>query len=333
MVLSITKPDDMHIHLREEANLQAYASDSAAWFRRGIVMPNTSRPILTPEDVNRYKAEIAKAAPGFTPLMTFKITQEAKPSHIKALKEAGVLAGKYYPRGATTNSSDGGDEVSDFFPLFTEMEKCGLVLSVHCEDPEAPVLERETAFLPHIERIVRNFPSLRVVVEHVSSKDTLGFLKAMPATVGATITVHHLLLTLDDLLGGGINPHLFCKPVVKTKKDRDALREAAFSGDRRFFFGSDSAPHPRAAKECGSGAGGIYSSPVALPLLAELFADNGAAGRLSDFTGRYGAEFYSLPLNEGQLTLGEDPWIVPAEYHGVVPLWAGRSVRFRKILP
>jgi dihydroorotase len=165
------------------------------------------------------------------------------------------------------------------------MEKCGLVLSVHCEDPEAPVLERETAFLPHIERIVRNFPSLRVVVEHVSSKDTLGFLKAMPATVGATITVHHLLLTLDDLLGGGINPHLFCKPVVKTKKDRDALREAAFSGDRRFFFGSDSAPHPRAAKECGSGAGGIYSSPVALPLLAELFADNGAAGRLSDFTG------------------------------------------------
>lgn len=321
----------MHLHLREGKPLASYATDTAHWFARGLIMPNTTNPITTPEAVSQYRACILKAVPAFTPLMTFKITRDVKPELVSALKRAGAVAGKYYPKGATTNSGDGGEDVGDFYPLFQEMEHEGLVLSIHCEDPSAPVLEREVAFLCQVERIVHRFPGLKIVIEHVSSKETVSFLKGMPETVGATVTVHHLLLTLDDLLGEGINPHLFCKPIVKTKADREALRAAVFSGDRRFFFGSDSAPHPRRMKECENGAGGIYSSPVAIPLLAELFAENGAEALLNDFTGRFGAEFYGLPLNDGTLTLTEDPWMVASEYHGVVPLWAGRSVRFRRI--
>ena len=219
--------------------------------------------------------------------------------------------------------------MKNFFPIFREMELAGLVLASTVRASGAEVLMREAAFLPEVEMIVLRFPSLKVVVEHVSSKDTVDFLKTMPETVGATVTVHHLLLTLDDLIGSGINPHNFCKPVVKTKKDREALLDAVLTGNRRYFFGSDSAPHPRTAKEQPGGAAGIYSSPVAIPLLAELFADSGALDRLNDFSGRFGAEFYRLPLNDDVLTLTDDPWTVAEELHSVVPLYAGRTLRFK----
>lgn len=330
MQITIRRPDDFHVHFRQGPELAAYVRDAAAVFARALVMPNTVPPVSAPDRLERYRAEIEAAAPGFTPLMSFAIGPELDRVKLEALSAAGAVAGKLYPRGATTNSEHGVEDVRALAPVFREMARLGLVLCIHGEDPSAPVLEREDAFLPSVEEIVSTVPELKVVLEHVSGRAALALVtKGTYPNLAATVTAHHLLLTLDDLLGGKLAPHNFCKPVVKTAEDREALGQAVFSGDRRLFFGSDSAPHLRAAKECASGAAGIYSEPVALPLLAELFERNGALDRFEEFVSVHGARFYGLPENTGTVTLEKTVWRIPAEYHGVVPLRAGTECSWK----
>jgi dihydroorotase len=329
-VIEVRAPDDMHVHLRQGPHLAEYARVTATVFPRALVMPNTLPPITSPGTLTEYRGRIESAAPDFTPLMSFKILPGMIGEEIKALAEAGAVAGKLYPAGATTNAEDGVADPQAIYHIFEAMRDAGLVLSVHAEDPEYPVLEREHAYLPVIRRIAGNFPGLRIVVEHLSTAEGVETVKELSAGVrvaaggvAATITVHHLMFTLEDLIGESIRPHLYCKPVVKTRNDRDALIEAACSENPAFFFGSDSAPHPRQKKECAEGASGVFSSPVAMELLAGVFETAGRLDRLEEFTSRFGADFYGLPLNRGKLVLDRQSCIAPASVGGATPLAAG----------
>jgi len=333
--LALRRPDDMHVHLRQGPELAGYVQDLAGPFARALVMPNTIPPITTPEELAGYRASILEAAApggrglGLTPLMTFKIRPGMDRERIRALKRAGAVAGKYYPQGVTTNSEDGIAASETVRETIAAMEAEGLVLCLHGEEPGAEALERERAFLPRLAELAESFPSLRIVLEHVSSAPGIEAVRALPDRVAATVTVHHLLYTLDDLLGGGLDPHLFCKPVVKSASDREAIQRVVLEGNRRFFFGSDSAPHLRKAKEGSRAAAGVYSMPVSLPLLAAFFDERDSLGLLEPFVSRFGAEFYGLPLNEGSLRLQREAWRVPEVVHGVVPLAAGRELSWR----
>jgi dihydroorotase len=328
------RPDDFHLHLRQGPAMAEWARASALHFSRALVMPNTLPPIDNPERLLAYKAEIEEAAGDipsggrFVPLMAFKIMPGMEEKAVEALKEAGCVAGKYYPAGATTNSQDGLAGPDSAREALTAMEALGIPLSIHAELPEAFVLERETAFLPVIENICRQYPKLKIVIEHLSCASTVEFVKSLPSRVGASITTHHLLFSLDDLMGESLNPHLFCKPVVKTPKDRQALADAVLSGNPRFFFGSDSAPHPRAKKEGPSAPGGIFSAPVALPLLAEIFDRAGKLPLLENFASGFGAQFYGLAPNSGRLRIVKRPWRAPDEIAGAVTLMAGKQLAF-----
>jgi len=333
-------PDDFHVHLRQAPMLGPVVRETARWFDRALVMPNTTPPVTTPELLRAYRREIeAELDPGsrFRPLLTFKLVSALRPDDLEPLRDAGAVGGKLYPQGVTTNSADGVTDVEALYPLFQAMQELGLVLEIHAEEPGAFSLDRERAFLPRIERIVARFPRLRVVIEHVSTAAALSLLASLPETVAATVTVHHLLLTLDDVVGGELAPHNFCKPIAKRPADRDAIRAAVLGGDERVFFGSDSAPHRRGAKESACGCAGVYTAPVAIPLLAELFEREGvplteAEARggpsLERFVARYGAEFYGLPLNERTITLVASESTVPDEYDDVVPFRAGARLRY-----
>lgn len=334
MPITIRRPDDFHIHLRQGEALEQYAKDAAKCFARAMVMPNTLPPIVSAEDVWEYKKRIMNATEGldFQPLMTFKVLPEIDPSEVAKMKEAGVIAGKLYPRGATTNAEDGVERMDDLFPLLEAMEKEEIVLSIHGEDPAAFSLDREYAFLPAVERVLERFDRLRVVLEHVTDARTLAFVEAGPDRLAATITVHHLFLSLDDVIGGFLQPHHFCKPVAKRPEDRTALRRAALSGSPRFFLGTDSAPHPIEAKECAEGCAGVYTAPVAMPLLAEFFEKEGGpewVALLEAFSSHFGAEFYGLPLNHGEIELHRESWEVPNRYGAVVPFRAGWELPWR----
>ena len=319
----------MHLHLRQDGALAGYVRTAAKHFARAIVMPNTIPAIATVESLLQYKKQIVREAPAFTPLMTFKIAEKMSSGDVAAMGSAGAVAGKYYPRGSTTNAEDGVKDLNSIHPVLEKMEQLNLVLCVHAEDPSDPVLEREKLFLSQLEGIEKKYPALRVILEHVSCKETVDFVNSMPKTFAATVTPHHLLYTIDDLLGEKLNPHLFCKPVLKTEKDKSAIQEAVLSGDGRFFFGSDSAPHPISAKECTSSAAGIYSSPVAMSLLIEFFEKAGALKRLDDFTGKFGAAFYELDKNSEKVTYVKNPWVVPGLIDGVVPLCADKTLLWR----
>lgn len=293
--------------------LRRVVPDTAVVFARALVMPNTLPPVCTAGQVVEYRDEILRAVPPgvpFEPLLTFKVLPSVDPSSVGALVAAGTVAGKLYPAGVTTHSADGVRDPALLEPLFSEMERHNMVLCIHGEEPDAFVMDREALYLRRIEAIVTRHPGLRVIVEHVTTRDAVDFVAAAPANVAATVTVHHLLFTLDDLLGDCLRPHLFCKPVPKRPEDRAAIADAVFGGHPRFFFGSDSAPHPRNAKESVCGAAGVYTAPGALPLLAEAFVAAGvplteaeAGPSLESFCSRYGAEFYGLPLNEEQVGL------------------------------
>lgn len=322
--LSIRRPDDFHLHLRQGEMLKAVAPYTAASFARALVMPNTLPPVATPEGLVAYRDEIRGAAPGLEPLMTFKLLPTMDPNAVPALKEAGAVAAKYYPAGATTNAEDGIRNPQEAYDLFSALQEAGLVLCVHAEDPDAPVFEREEAFLPHIRRIAREFPRLKIVVEHLSSRAAAEAVKDLPASVAATITAHHLAFTAEEMLGGRLDSRLFCKPIVKFDSDRKALVEAATSASGRFFFGSDSAPHAPEAKA--GGAAGSFTAPLALSLLTRVFEEAGKLDALEVFTSRFGAEFYGLPLNRGEILLEKRAWRVPAETGGVVPVCAGEEL-------
>ena len=310
--------------------MPAYARRQAICFGRALVMPNTLPPIESGAQVSAYRQELAAAAGAlFEPLMSFKLLPGMRARTVHDCAAAGALAGKYYPAGATTNAQDGLGDPSQADEALCAMEEAGLVLCIHAEEPSAPILEREEAFIPVLDRILCAHPRLRMVIEHVSSAALLGFVLATPARVAATVTAHHLLLTLDDLLGEGMDPHLYCKPLLKPARDRDALQSAVLRGEAKLFFGSDSAPHPRAAKEGKRAASGIYSSPTALPALAGLFDAGKALGRLEAFVSRRGAAFYGLGPSRGSLLLERGEWTVPDEVDGIVPLLAGKKLAWK----
>lgn len=330
--LTIRKPDDFHNHLRQGDMMTHLVKETAKVFARTNVMPNTLPPVRNAHDLQKYHEELKEVGTDLKFLMTFKVLPETKPEMIPELKTAGAIAGKLYPLGVTTNSEDGVDDIEALFPTFSAMQEEGLVLCLHGEVPGEHALEREQAFLPTLKTIHKNFPQLRIVLEHVSSKAAVEAVQELAETVAATVTVHHLVLTIDDVqdASGMINhPHHLCMPICKTEKDRKAIQEMIFSGHPKFFLGTDSAPHLKSKKESGHPPAGIYTTPVALPVLAELFESAEKLTLLEDFTSRYGAEFYHLPLNTTDITLRKESWTVPDEMFGVTPFRAGESLNWR----
>ena len=325
-MIAIRKPSDMHLHLRQGAMLKTTVRDAAAWFAQAVVMPNTLPPINTPERLAAYRDEILSLAPGFKPVMSFKLYPGMSASAVKAMAKAGALLGKLYPAGATTNSEDGVTSWHQIKEALGAMSDLGLVLSIHCEKPDAFVFDREYKYHREFSAICRAYPDLRMVFEHISDRRSIDFVASLPDRVAGTITAHHLLLTLDDVIGANMNPHTFCKPVVKGSKDRDALQQAAFSGSSKFFFGSDSAPHLKTKKESGAAAGGIYSSPYAVPLMAELFEQQGQLKKLENFMSVFGPKFYGLKPAKEKLVLIKKESTIPAVTDRIVPLCAGKTV-------
>ena len=308
---------------------------------RAIAMLNM-RPdaVLTEEDVIRYRDEIrrvlgTKPKDSFEPLMTVEIRDSTTPRMVIRAHRTGAVAGKVYPLGVTTNSDKG---LRDFYSqkiteTFRAMEDIGMLLLIHGEldQNRTLVTEREKVFLPTLLSITEQFPNLKIVLEHISTREAVESVRKLGENVAATITAHHLCLTLNDVIGDGIRPHNGCMPMPKSFDDRDALIEAAISGEKKFFLGSDTAPHTRENKECAKGACGVYTAPILPQILAEVFENANALNRLDDFTSRFGAEFYDLPLNEGTITLKKEEWIVPHQIGSVVPFCAGTALRWKLV--
>jgi dihydroorotase len=326
--LHIRVPDDFHVHVRQGPAMAAYIARSAAHFGRFLVMPNVTPPLVSAGSVADYAKAVAMAvkASGFAsvPLHSFKLVPGMGRDAVLACAASGAIVGKYYPAGATTNASDGVPDPGMIRDELEAMQAAGLVLSIHGEVPAEPVFERERAFLPVADRIISAYPRLRVVLEHLSTEASVEAVRAWPGRVAGSVTAHHLSFTVDDVIGERLDSAYYCKPVLKTEKDRAALLSAVTSGSSRFFFGSDSAPHAPGAKA--AGAAGVYSAPVALSLLAMAFEKADALDRLEAFVSEHGAGFYGLGLNDGRMRLRRHRWTVPAEIDGVTPVAAGRTL-------
>jgi dihydroorotase len=326
--LTIPLPDDFHIHLRQGKDLAAYAKSAEQQFGRVLAMPNTEPPINSAETVKKYKEEILAAAPNLEVLLTFKLNKNYPEQELLAMQENGAVAAKYYPLGVTTNSADGISKIEDMYPTIALLEKLGLVLCLHGEEPGAFCLNREKDFLKHLEKLCKTFPKLCIVLEHVSTADAVECVKNLPQNVAATVTVHHLILTLDDIVGDSLRPQNFCKPLPKYPKDKAAVRAAVFSGNKKFFLGTDSAPHSLEKKECLCGAAGVYSAPVAIPVLIEEFENENKLDLLPDFLGGFGADFYKIPRQTKKVTYIKKEWQVPKTIDGAVPLRAGEILKW-----
>jgi dihydroorotase len=337
--LTITRPDDWHIHFRDGAAMQSVLPDTARVFGRAIAMPNLKPPVVNVADAAAYRERLTAAATGtsFEPLMTLYLTDNMQPDEIRRAQASGfVHAVKYYPAGATTNSDSGVTELAKAYPAIAAMEEVGMPLLLHGEvvDPEVDVFDREAVFIErHLTRLLRDFPTLKIVLEHITTRQAAEFVAAAPATVAATVTVHHLLYNRNAMFKGGIRPHLFCLPVLKREAHRQALVAAAVSGNPKFFLGTDSAPHAVGVKETACGCAGIYSAHAAIELYAEAFEDAGALDRLEAFASFYGADFYGLPRHTDTITLRRESWTVPASLklgeQTLVPLRAGEAIRWR----
>ncbi len=331
--LFIRRPDDFHCHLRNGNMLEKVLWHTAHVFGRAIIMPNTEPPILTDKDIIDYRNGIEiqleeQHCYQFAPLMTVQITESTTPKMIEEARRVGAVAGKVYPIGVTTNSGNGVRDFEKMHKVFKKMEEVNMLLLLHGEKPDIFCLNREKEFLNTLIGIHQKFPELKIVMEHITTKEAIDMVKKL-TNVAATITAHHLVLTLDDVVGGLLSPHNFCKPIAKYPKDRNALLEAATSGNPKFFFGSDSAPHRKDRKECSGGCAGIFSAPVAIQLLAEIFEKAGRLDKLENFVSTFGAIFYDLPLNEESITLVKKDWIVPKEYYGIVPFMAGQKLSWQ----
>ena len=335
--LTLVRPDDWHLHLRDGAALQAVLPDTARRFGRAIVMPNLAPPVRTVAEAAAYRARILAALPAglaFEPLMTLYLTEATPPSEIEAARRSGfVHAVKYYPAGATTNSQSGVTDLSRCEAVFAAMQAAGMPLLLHGEvtDPDVDVFDREAVFIErHLLRLADAYPGLKLVLEHVTTAQGVQFVRGARAGVAATLTAHHLLLNRNAIFRGGLRPHAYCLPVLKREVHRAALLEAATSGDPRFFLGTDSAPHPRSAKESDCGCAGIYTSHGGIELYAEAFDAVGALDRLEGFASFHGADFYGLPRNTQKLTLLRQPTAVPAQLPlgdaQLVPMRAGESL-------
>ncbi len=339
--LTITRPDDWHIHFRDGAAMQSVLPDTARVFGRAIAMPNLRPPVVNVDDAASYRERLLAAAAGtsFEPLMTLYLTDNTAPETIHRARESGfVHAVKYYPVGATTNSDSGVTELTKAYPAIAAMEETGLPLLLHGEvvDPEVDVFDREAVFIErHLVQLMKDFPKLKIVLEHITTRQAAEFVAAAPANVAATVTVHHLLYNRNAMFKGGIRPHLYCLPVLKREQHRQALVAAAISGNPKFFLGTDSAPHAVGAKESACGCAGIYSAHAAIELYAEVFEDAGALDQLEAFASFYGADFYGLPRHADTITLRRESWTVPASLgmgaETLVPLRAGETIRWRVV--
>jgi dihydroorotase len=340
MQLQIANPDDWHLHLRDGGVVRDVAGHSARTFARAVVMPNLQPPITTVADARAYRRRITEALPentAFEPLMTLYLTDLTPPGEIIEASADDTIAGvKLYPAGATTNSEAGVTNLDLVMPILEAMADHGLPLLVHGEvtDPGVDIFDREKVFIDKIlAPLVDRVPGLKVVFEHITTADAVAWVLRAPSRVAATITPHHLLLDRNAIFSGGVNPHHYCLPVLKRDKHRQALVWAATSGNPRFFLGTDSAPHPKHAKECANGCAGIFSAHAALEFYAEVFEDACALDLLEGFASHHGADFYGRARNEGSLTLVREEWTVPTTYafgdHEVVPLRAGETVRWR----
>ena len=336
--LTIRRPDDWHVHLRDGEMLRSVAPFTARQFARAVVMPNLVPPVTTVEAAAAYRDRIREwAGLGFTPLMTCYLTDQAEPNEIARGFEEGVwTACKLYPANATTNSAHGVTEMRNIYPALERMQEIGMVFCVHGEvtDPEVDVFDREAVFVERVlTTLVRDFPALKIVLEHITTAEAADFVRDAGPNVGATITPQHLHLNRNALFAGGLRPHAYCLPVVKREKHRLAVRAAAVSGSPKFFLGTDSAPHPRHAKETGCGCAGIFNAPFALESYAQVFEEEGALDRFEGFASEHGARFYGLPLNEGTVTLERTPVKVPERIGGsdadLVPFHAGQMLNWK----
>ncbi len=335
--LTITRPDDWHLHLRDGDVLATVLPDTARRFARAIVMPNLVPPVTTTAQAEAYRQRILTALPAglsFEPLMTLFLTESTAPEEIARARASGVVhAVKYYPAHGTTNAEAGVTDLRRCYPVLAALERHGMPLLMHGEvtDSGVDVFDREAVFIErHLEPLVRDLPGLRMVLEHITTRTAAEFVRAAPATVAATITAHHLLMNRNAMFDGGMRPHHYCLPVLKRETHRQALVDAATSGHPRFFLGTDSAPHPRQAKESACGCAGIYTAHAALELYAEAFGHAGALDRLEAFASFHGPDFYGLSRNRELITLEARPWTVP-EYvpFGTdlgVPLRAGGTI-------
>lgn len=340
LTLSMRRLFDAHCHFRTESLMSEVLPETAEYASYGIAMPNTRpRAILTGEDVIWYRDEIRRVLDGmlypqpFEPLMTIEIRDNTTPEMIIEAHRAGAVAGKVYPLGVTTNSDEG---LRYFFSYgisetFKAMQDVGMLLLIHGELDQARILviKREMAFLPIFRKLALKLPDLKIVLEHVSTEAGVRLVRQLGENVAATITAHHLCLTLNDVIGYGIQPHHGCMPMPKSFDDRDALIKAVTSGNSKFFLGSDTAPHPREKKECAKGACGVYTAPILPQLLAEIFEEAGHLEKLEDFTSRFGVEFYDIPPTEDSITLTKEEWVVPEQIGSVVPFRASTKLQWK----
>ncbi len=336
--LTIRRPDDWHVHLRDGAMLGVVAPYTARQFARAIVMPNLSPPVASVAAASAYRERIVAAAgPGFTPLMTCYLTDASDPEELaRGFSEGVWVAAKLYPANATTNSAAGVTDVANIRLALERMQAIGMPLLVHGEvtDPDVDVFDREAVFVDRVlTGLVRDFPALKIVLEHITTAEAAKFVAAAPANVAATITPQHLILNRNALFAGGLRPHAYCLPVVKRERHRLAIRRAATSGSPKYFLGTDSAPHGIDAKESACGCAGIFNAAFALESYATVFEEEGALDRLEGFASEHGPRFYGMPLNDGTITLLREPSEIPEtiqqDVTSLVPFQAGESLPWR----
>ncbi|MEH6480593.1 MULTISPECIES: dihydroorotase [Pseudoalteromonas] len=334
--LTITRPDDWHVHLRDGDQLKDTVRDISRYMGRAIVMPNLVPPATCTDTALSYRERIMSANPqgNFEPLMVLYLTDKTTPDEIIKAKATGkIVAAKLYPAGATTNSDSGVTSVKNIYPALKAMQEVGILLLVHGEvtDSSIDIFDREKVFLDTIlGDVVNDFPELKIVLEHITTKDAVEFVVNAPSNVAATITAHHLLYNRNHMLAGGIRPHYYCLPILKRNIHQQALMAAAISGNKKFFLGTDSAPHYKDKKEAACGCAGAYTAHAAIELYAEAFEDAGALDMLEGFASHFGPDFYELPRNTDTITLQRKPWKVPASYtlgdSEVVPIKAENTM-------
>jgi dihydroorotase len=336
--LTIRRPDDWHVHLRDGEMLGAVAPYTARQFARAIVMPNLDPPVTSPEQARAYRQRIVDATgPGFTPLMTCYLTDEADPEAIaRGFEEQAWIAAKLYPANATTNSAKGVTDVRNIYPALERMQDTGMVLCVHGEltDPQVDVFDREAVYIERVlNRITRDFPGLKIVFEHITTADAVAYVLGTGPNIAATVTPQHMIINRNAIFERGLRPHAYCLPVAKREEHRIAVRKAATSGSPKFFLGTDSAPHARGAKESSCGCAGIFNAPFALESYASVFDEDGALDQFEAFASENGAAFYGLPLNDGSVTLERREVAVPekitADGIELVPFHAGQRLGWR----
>ncbi|OAN93450.1 dihydroorotase [Marinobacter sp. EhC06] len=337
--LTLTRPDDWHLHVRDGDILKDVVPATAACFGRAIIMPNLVPPVTTAADATAYRERILAAANGteFEPLMTLYLTESMTAQTIRDARAAGVVAAKLYPAGATTNSDSGVKDIRNIYPVLEAMADCGMLLLVHGEvtDADIDIFDREKVFLERVlAPTLEAFPNLKVVLEHITTADSAEFVRQHTGdNLGATLTPQHLMYNRNHMLVGGIRPHLYCLPILKRNRHQQALRDAVASGDKRFFLGTDSAPHSKDRKEAACGCAGCYSAYGAIGLYADIFEELGILDKLEAFASFNGPDFYGLPRNTDTITLIRAPWTMPAELPladgTIVPLKAGETVHWK----